>query len=372
MLFLLLPFAVSAEEDRTETVGDRMPDEYRDFLDAVPGDIRDRLPESLFSTDSRDATEAAGQLSDFSYLAGAVLQSVGLHVGDCLRLLAQIVGLLLLSAVASALRDSIGNGSVGRAFSFCSSLAILAALLSGGYTTIRVAVGYFETLGKMTSAAIPLLATLYAMGGNVTAAASSAAGMTVYLSLTEELVGKTIVPFTGICLAFAAMEAVDPGLRLGTLASTVKKQYTTLLAFLMTLLLAMLGAQTTLGARADTLAMRGAKFAAGNLIPVVGGSVSELLRTVSAGVGYLRGTVGISGVLLLLLTLFPVLIELLLYRLVWQIGASVADLVGCSSEKKLLDEVASLCGYLAAAVSICSSVFILALTLLAHCASAIG
>ena len=91
MLFLLLPFAVSAEEDRTETVGDRMPDEYRDFLDAVPEDIRDRLPESLFSSDSRDATEAAGQLSDFSYLAGAVLQSVGLHIGDCLRLLAQIV-----------------------------------------------------------------------------------------------------------------------------------------------------------------------------------------------------------------------------------------------------------------------------------------
>lgn len=93
----------------------------------------------------------------------------------------------------------------------------------------------------MTSAAIPLLATLYAMGGNVTAAASGAAGLTVYLTLTEELVGKTVVPFAGVCLAFAAMEAVDSNMRLGTLAATVKKQYTTLLAFLMTLLLAMLG-----------------------------------------------------------------------------------------------------------------------------------
>lgn len=338
----------------------------------MPEEIREFLPEELFSSDSRQVTDGAGKLSDFSYLADTVLRAVGLRAGDCFRLLAQIVGLLLLSAVAAALRDSVRSESVSRAFSFCTSLAILSALLSGGYSTVRLAADYFHTLGGLTSAAIPLLAALYAMGGNVTAAASGAAGMTVYLTLVEELVGKTIVPFAGICLAFASMEAVCPGLRLGTLASTVKKQYTTLLAFLMTLLLAMLGAQTTLGARADTLAMRGAKFAAGNLIPVVGGSVSELLRTVSAGVGYLRGTVGICGILLLLLTLLPVLVELLLCRLVWQIGASIADLVGCAQEKKLLDEIASLCGYLAAAVSICSSVFILALTLLAHCASAIG
>ena len=134
----------------------------------------------------------------------------------------------------------------------------------------------------------------------------------------------------------------------------------------------MLAAQTTLAAKADTLAMRSAKFAAGNLIPVVGGSVSELIRTVSAGVGYLRGTVGICGVLLILLSLFPTLVELLLYRLVWQIGASVADMLGCDGERRLLDETASLTGYLIAAVSICSSVLLLAMTVLAHCTSAIG
>ena len=105
---------------------------------------------------------------------------------------------------------------------------------------------------------------------------------------------------------------------------------------------------------------------------MVGGSVSELLRTVSASVGYLRGTVGICAVLLLLLALLPTLTELLLLRLSWQICASVADLLSCDTEKKLLDEIASLNGYLIAAVSICSSVLFLALSLLIYCASALG
>lgn len=348
------------------------PDEYWALLEAIPEDIRTYLPQELFDRDGSTLADGVKKLGSFSYLADTVLQLIGLHLGDCLRLLARLVGLLLLSAVSAAIRNTIKSQALGQTFSFCSALVILAALLTGSYSCIQVAVNYLQALGGLTAAGIPLLATLYATGGNVTTAASSAAGLTVYLTLTEEVVGKTVVPFAGICLALAAMEALNGDLRLGTLSATLKKQYTTLLAFLMTLLLAMLGAQTVLGARADTLAMRSAKFAAGNLIPVVGGSVSELLRTVSASVGYLRGTIGISGVLLLLVTLLPALIELLLYRAVWQLGASVADLVGCVAEKRLLEEVASLCGYLAAAVSICSSVFLLALTLLTHCASAFG
>ena len=134
----------------------------------------------------------------------------------------------------------------------------------------------------------------------------------------------------------------------------------------------MLSAQTILGAKSDSLMMKSAKFAAGNMIPVVGGSISELLRTVSAGVGYLRGTLGICAILLLLFTLLPTVVELLLIRLTWQISASFAEMLGCDGEKKLLDEFASVSGYLLAAVCICSSVLFLSLVLLVRCASALG
>jgi stage III sporulation protein AE len=210
------------------------------------------------------------------------------------------------------------------------------------------------------------------MGGNVTAAAASSAGLTVYISIMENVVGRSIVPFCGACLAFGWVSAAGLGPGIRSLLSTFKKHYATLLGFLMTILLAMLATQNALASSADTLAMRSARFATGNLIPIVGGSVSELLRTVSAGVKYLRTTLGICAILLLLFLLLPTLIQLLLYRSVWQISASIAETLGCDREKILLDEIASLCGYLIAAVSICSSVLFLSFTLLTRCASAIG
>ena len=368
LLFTLPVIAEEQENNNTETI----PKEFFELLEILPDDVKNLLPEGVFSQDSQTVGAAVGEMSSFSYLLNSVLSAIGLRFGDCARLLATVCGLLILSAVCNTVKNNLPSLRMGRAFSFCATLVILLSIITQTVRSLRGVTDYFSTLNAMTAAVLPLSSALYVMGGNVTTASVSSAGLSVFLTLLEELVGKSILPFCGICAAFALVNALDGTVRIGTLLSTLKKNYTTILTFLMMLLLAMLASQTALAAKSDTLAMRSVKFAAGNLIPVVGGSVSELLRTVSASVGYLRGVVGICGILLLLLTLLPTLAELFLMRLTWQLSASLADILGCDSEKKLLDEFASILGFLIAAVSICSSVLVLALSLLSHTASAIG
>ena len=370
LLLHVLLLSASAEEALPNT--EEIPDEYTDLLESLPQEILERLPDGLFSKDCKDLEAATQRMSSFSYLLRLVLSILGADLPAYLALLASVCGLLLLSAILRALQSSLRQDGIGRAFAFCATLAILCILIAKGMDCVRGVTAYFSTLNNLTAAMLPLLSLLYAMGGNLTAASASTAGLSVYMTLLEELVGKSILPFCGLCLILSLINSMDPGLKTGGLLSTVKKNYTTLLTFLMMLLLTMLSAQTILGARSDDLLMRSAKFAAGSMIPVVGGSISELLRTVSAGVGYLRGVLGISAILILLQLLLPTVTELLLLRLTWQVSASVAELLGCDGEKKLLEEFASLCGYLLAAVCICSSVLLLSLTLLVRCASAIG
>lgn len=367
VLLSLLPVSAASAEEESN-----MPDEYITFLEGIPEDIRPYLPDGLFSTDRESVGEAVIEMSDFSYLLKTLLSLVGLRIGACAKILASVSALLLTSAIFARIRTSLQGDGLVKAFSLCAALAVTLSILQCSYACLDSVTVFFSMLNSVTAAILPLMGALYAMGGNLTVAVATSSGLSVYLTVLEELVGKSILPFCGVCMALALIAAVDPSLRMGTLLSTVKKNYTTALAFLMMLLLAMLASQSILGARSDTLLMRSAKFAAGNLLPVVGGSVSELLRTVSASIGALRGTVGICGVLLLLLLLAPTLVELFLMRLTWQLAASLADLLGCDAERRLLDEFASLLGYLMSAVCICSSGLLLALTLLTHCASAIG
>ena len=370
-LVVVALLSVPAVAEETDPVQEP-PDEWGGLLEALPDDIAEFLPSELFSGSTEEIAGGVRQMSGFSSLLHSLLSIMGVSLQESFATLGQVVGLLLISALFGAFRSSFRSESLGRAVSFASTLAILAALLAQTYGSIRSAIAYFEQLNRLTGAVIPLSGALWAMGGNVTAATTSSAGLSVYLTVLEEAVGNSVVPFCGICIAFSAVGAINPDLRFGTLISSLKKHYTTFLAFLMTILLAMLGFQTVLAARADSLAMRGAKFAAGNMIPVVGGSVSELLRTVSAGISYLRGTLGICALLLIILSLFPMISRLWLSMICRQIAASVADLLGCSAEKKLLDETASLCGYLLAAACICSSVLLLSIVLLVRCGSAVG
>lgn len=375
-LCLLSP-TVSAEEkqeaeETEEWLGEEVPPELAELLASLPEEIRALLPEGIFSSRTEEVGEAVGEMGSFSFLLEAVLSLAGIRLRDCAGLFASVLGILLLSAISSALASSLGEKRIGKTFSLCASLVILLALFSMGYHGLSSVQDYLNTLSSMSAAVLPLLGVLYATGGNLSAAVASSTGLSVFMTLLEELVARTVLPLCGICLAFSLISALDTAPQLGTLISSLKKGYTTALSFLMMLLLAMLGTQTTLGARADSLAMRSVRFAASNLIPVVGGSVGELLRTVTAGVGYLRGTVGLCGILLLLLAFLPTLLELLLLRMTWLLSASAAELLGCAVEKRLLEELASLIGYLIAAVSICSAVLFVSLTLLTHCASALA
>ncbi len=380
-LFLLLLALISMhlilsvgaeEEELPEADPSRLPDTYTNLLDTLPDYVKEMLPSGFFSDRSEDAETGAMEASSFSYLFKTLLTVLGLKIGTCVSLLCTVAGILILSALCRTFGSSLRAEGIASAFSFCTTLVILTTLLCYGYQSIENVKSYFSTLSGVSALSVPLLGGLYAMGGNVATAAASASGITVFMSLMDGLVGNTVVPFCGICLSLSLIGTLDPSLRVGTLLSTIKKNYTTALTFLMMLLLTMISSQTILASRSDTLAMKSAKFAAGNLIPVLGGSISELLKTVGAGVGYLRGTVGICAVLLLLFLLLPTLIELLLLRFTWQLCASLSDLLGCEREKKLLEEFASLHGYLITAVCICSSILLITFTLLIHCASAIG
>ena len=367
--FPLLQFIVFATETQdTQT----LPDVYLDLFNSLPPSILESLPEGALSNKAEEVGDAVGEMSSFSFLLQTVLSLVGLRLGDCLKLLCSVVGILILSSICRTFCASLKKPEIARAFSLMITLIITVTIFGAGFGTIESTVSYFGTLNAFTSATVPLMGSLYIMGGNAAAAVSTSAGLSLFMTVLEEIVGNSIVPFCGICLALALIGACEGGPRLGGLLTSLKKNYTIVLSFLMMLLLAMLSAQTILGASKDTLAMRSAKFAAGSLIPVVGGSVSELLRSVSAGVGYMRSIVGICGVLLLLLLMLPTLIELLLARATWQICSFFAEILGCDGERRLLDEFASINSYLIAAVAICSSVLFLTFTLLTHCATALA
>ncbi len=357
LLIFSAPLHVSAA-DETEAL--TMPPAYTAIPDALPPEVSDRLPDGLFSDSADEAMAAAEQATDWRYLVSALASAVGLRLGDAVGMLTALVGLILLSAVLARLREGLGGGeTVG----FCLRLAVYTALVTSTAGMVKTVQAYFSALDTVCAALLPATGALYALGGNIGEAAVSGELMAVFLAVCRYVSTSVTPPVCAVCMVFALMDALGTRLTLSPLATQIKKWYTGLLGLVMFLLSLALTAKSVLSGRADTLSMRGIKYAMGNWIPIVGGSLGGTLGYVAEGVGLMRSVCGVSGVIVLALTLLPPLVELLLFRAVLTLSATAAGLLGCDGEGRLLGEMASLYGYLAAAVAISAVMLTLMLTL---------
>jgi stage III sporulation protein AE len=362
----LCPLQAAAEEGEAVT----MPPAYGDLADAIPPELSDLLPDGLFSEKLEEAVTAATELTDWRYLLNALLSAVGLRLDETVELLCVLVGLILIAAVCGRLREGLGGGS-GELFGFCLRLALYTAMILQTAGMVETVIRYFDRLITLTGGMIPVMGTLYALGGNLGQAAVTSELMLVFLTVCQYISVTVTPPVCGVCMSFSLMDALGVKLTLSPLCDRIKKWYASLLGLVMFLLSLALSTQSVLTGRADSLGMKGVKYAVGNIIPMVGGAVAGTLSTVAAGVTALRGVCGVSGILLVALLLLPTLAELLLTRAILNLAATVASMLACDGEAKLLSEMGSLHGYLAAAASICAVVFVIALTLLIHSGTAL-
>lgn len=356
-------------EDGAEAI--TLPHEYAEMEDRLPAELTELLPEGLFSEDTREVLTAAETLTDWQYLLRVFLSALGLRLSEALGLLCSLLGLLLVAAVMGRLRESLGGGS-GDAFGLCLRLALYSAIVLQTAGMVEVVQTFFTQLSTLMEGMIPVMGILYALGGNVGQAAVSAELLTVALTVCEYIFATVTPPVCAVCMAFSLMDAFGMRWSLSPLRDRVKRGYASVVGLAMFLLSLSLSAQSVLTSGADTLGMRGLKHMVGNMIPVVGGAVAGSLGTVAAGVSLLRGVFGVSGIILIALLLLPTLVQLLLLRTTLLLAADLGSLLSCDGEAKLLNEMASLHGYLAAAVSVCSVTFILGLTVLVKTAAAIG
>ncbi len=364
---LLLSVTVSAEEEEAE-----YGDEYRAMLDALPDEVADILPEKLYSEDPSDIMSGAAEMADFGYLLGKTFELIGLELEKSLKLFATLMGILVIAAVINAVKSSFSSEGINNALSLCTSAAVFLTAVASQYSIISSVASFFTRICNFAGAMLPLMGVLYAMGGNVSSAVTSHSSLMIFMSVVETFCARTVVPVSGVCMAFAATSATAPDINIGGIAGSFKKLYTNTLTFIMTVFVTVMGAQSLLATKADSIVGKTAKFAVGNLIPVVGSALAGTLGTISTSVEYIRSSVGVIGIIVVALMLLPTLVTLLLTKLTLSLTSGVADVLGCGREGKMIGEMAGINAFLLASACICSATFIFMLAMFAKCVSATG
>ena len=290
---------------------------------------------------------------------------------DALSLLAFVSGLVILSAACSSLCSGVAGNELVGGFSILSSAAIIAALLGSISFQLEGVRTFFDNVSALMTSMIPVTGAVWAMGGNVGCASLGTATLYAMLHVTEWLCSSAVAPVCCVMGISAVCSGLSGGAVLDGFVGGVKKVYVFFTGLIMTALVFVLGAQTTVAGAADGIAARGAKLISATVIPGVGGAVGEALRTVAGSVSYVKSVVGVGGIVLIAVITLPTLISLLLARLVFLLSSTLAFSLGCAREGKLLSELGGIYGFLVGAVAVCSVSFAIAMGIFVRCAVAL-
>lgn len=365
-----IPVSALNSSRGVEVESEAIGEDWQRFLDTIPDEVRDVLPESFFSGDMALVGESVREAGAFSAILRVIGRLTGVAIKQNLALLASIAGVLVLAATLGAFFEK--KSSVSRTFDFVVCLTTVILIFTLSATRFDEIRAYFDTVSALCVAILPLMGMLYAMGGNVGAAVANHSVMSAFLVVLEKVFAASVVPVASLCLLLALIEAVSGNISLRSLTTLVRRTFTWVASLLMLVLSFVLGVQQTLAKGADTLALRTMRFAAGSFLPVVGGSIGESLRTVAGSVTYLRATVGMGGVLVLFFAFLPMFLSVLFTRITFLLGGAMAGMLSLPRAERLLGEFASVFGYFLAVIAALFVMIFFSLTLMAHCAAAVG
>ena len=365
LVLLMLQISVYAEEVDYAA-------EYKDMLDSLPDYIVEILPEKLFSDDIEEIGEGAEEVISLDSVLRVIVDQIGLKLEGVLKMLALILGTLIISSMLGSVKSAFSSGSIVKAFSLLSACVVFLSAVGSQMSILQSVSEFFDRLCLFVNTLIPLTCSLYAMGGNVATAVVNHSSLMIFMNIVENFCAQSVMVICGICLAFAAVNTVLGEIDLGSLSGFFKKTFTQGLTFFMSIFAAVIGAQSLLAGRADNLAGRAAKFAVGSLIPTVGSALSGTLGTVSGSIEYIRASVGVVGIVAIILMVAPTLVTLILSKFAFELLEAAADILGCPNEKKIIKELSGINGFLLAVAAICSICLVFLVALFAKCSAATG
>ena len=359
LLFIFPAFPVCASESDEPSFIDSITE---DFRGVIPDSAEKQLPEDIFD---------GGQF-DGLYLIRAAAHAAEATVLPALKTLGAVCALLLPCAAVCHLSENTLDRSCADCLTLITSACTVLSL-SGTVTALVNDVG--ESIGQLNvfmSAMLPILSSLYSLGGNVMTAAAGSASLMALFTLIEAVTGYFLFPLLRLTYSTALLTSFDESGRLAGLGKLIRTVFTTVIALLMTLFSFIMAYQQKLTLSADSAAARTVKFAAANLIPVIGSSIGEAMRALLGSFSYLKNTIGVISVIVIVLLALPILIRLLAFRLVLSVCAVFSDIIGVPRSSAVLRELNGLLGFALAVLILCAVMFIFNFTLLISSAAALS
>jgi len=337
LLFLLclLPTAGYAIELPEEFLQESGVDALQE---SIPEEAKDVLTDYRF-LEQIDVSDL------FHRLGEKATESLRTHFASAAQSAVVVLVIVTLCSLASAF---FPDGKAPGYVTVAGVLAIAMSVIVESGSFIRSGTETIQTLKDFSTLLLPCLAGVAASGGAIMSASAKYAAAMLFMNVLLTVCVQAIAPLINVYLACIVARSAFESNAFSAMADLVKWGCMTLLTLIVVVFTAYLSISGLITSSGDMVTTRFAKAAISTALPVVGKMVSDAASTVVAGVGVLRNSIGVFGmVVVVCVTLAPFLSMGMRY-LMFKAASSAAAIFPDQRFSKLIDGIGTAFGMMMA------------------------
>ncbi len=210
---------------------------------------------------------------------------------------------------------------------------------------------------------IPVSAALLTVSGNVTAALSYNSLCFACAQFVSAFASDFVSPVIKIVLSLSVVSSLNNGANFERVVSSIKKLIVFITSFTATVFITMLTLKGMLSVAADGVAVRGIRFLIGNLIPFIGGAVSDAYTSIFGTLKLVKNTVAVFAIAAVSVINLPVFVESLCWITAFGFLSMLADMFSLDRISLALRAISSCLVLLTVLLLLIVIVFILSIGL---------
>lgn len=333
LLFLLIPVSSYSmdysEEEYNKTLSSYDLSSFEKELDADTYKMLDELGVLDFSYESITGLS-------FNDIVGLLKSLFQKKAELPIKSSVTVLIFILLSAFLQSLKAE-SDDSVNMIYSTATALLVATVVLVKLTSTVSLASMAISVASNFVYAFIPVFCSIVVASGGITTGFSTNTTLLILAQGLSFISSNVFMPIVNCYLALGVTSSLRYELNLDKLLSSIKKIITTCISFVSGVFVSVLSVKTAVAGRADMLGLRSIRFAINSVVPVIGSSISEGLLSIQAYSSLIKSSVGIVGVVAVVLVFLPSIIEVVLWRISLTLCVIVSDIFGDKSVSAVLN-----------------------------------
>lgn len=280
------------------------------------------------------------------------------------KLLSSILLLTIFSVILENVQSAFERNSVSKVAYGITYMVLIVLAINAFHVAVTYAREAIDNMVQFMFALMPLVLGIMAAIGNVTSVAMFHPVIVFVVNIIGTFISVIIFPLIFFSAVLHIVSEMTDKYKVTHLANFLRTVSLALMGVFVSIFLGVISIQGAAGAVADGITIRTAKYITGNFVPVVGKMFSDAADTVVGASLLIKNTVGLVGmVILLLMCAFPA-IKILTLAIIFNFAAAVMQPLGDSPIIKCLNTLGKSFIYIFAAVAVVGLMFFLALTII--------